>query len=123
MEGDERPSGQAGPILDSAVRGGREYARQSNVSFARATFSLCLSEVLHQDPRWHLEEHSETAGCLLDFCDNRDDLVFSLGHMRFDHEECRGKVFDADMLEAIDRLLGVELDETMAAAEAQPEPL
>jgi len=102
--------------------GVRDYASQADVSFARATLSLCLSELLRQDPRWKLEEHPETVGCLLDFCENRDDLVVSLKRMAFEHKACRSKVRDPDMLAAIDRLLGIELPPELLKEEARPEP-
>ena len=110
-------------VRNSKVRfvstyGVRDYARQAGVSFAKATFSLCLTELLRQDERWALKEHEETVGCLLDFCDNRDDLVVSLKLMKFEHATCRTKVHDLGMLEAIDRLLDLELEEKLAAAEA-----
>jgi len=99
--------------------GVRGYAKDAGVSFAKATFSLCITELLQADVRWGLHEHPETVGCVLDYCDNRDDLVVSLRLMKFEHAPCRDKVKDSKMLAAIDKLLALELDDEQAAAEAR----
>lgn len=99
--------------------GVRGYAKEAGTSFAKATFYLCLAELLVQDERWKLDYHDETAGCPLDYCDDRDDLTVGLKTMKFEHPNCRDKVRDPEMLKAFDTLLALELDTEMAAAEAR----
>ena len=90
----------------------RQYARKAGVSFPKAVLTNVLAMLLATDERWDLRPfHPETVGCLLDYCDNRDDIVESLKHMKFDHQACRGKVTDTKELEAIDTLLAIEFKE------------
>jgi hypothetical protein len=89
----------------------RDYARKSGCSYAKAVFWQCISVILTNHG---LPTHAKTAGCPLDFCDNREDLMDGLRKMRFDHKPCRSKVKDDDMLAAIDRLLELELPDNQA---------
>jgi hypothetical protein len=99
----------------------REYAREAAVSYAKATLYICLSSIVASDVRYdkfiptasdteHPYIHQETAGCLFDECDNRDDLVVGLKRMKFDHEKCRFKIKDPDHVAAIDALLALEVE-------------
>ena len=108
---------KAGNVRFVSTYGLRRYAKRAKVSFARALLFLCVAELLLQDERWSLKEHKETAGCPLDYCDSRDDIVVSLTHIRFDHEPCRNKVQDVNLLEAVDALLEVELTEKLSSLE------
>jgi hypothetical protein len=87
----------------------RDYAREAGVSFAKATLCLCLSMLVAMDPRWNIEHHKKTAGCLFDFCGNREDIVVGLRKMRFDHASCRAKIKDPKQLAAIDALLALDV--------------
>ncbi len=87
----------------------RDYARQAGVTFAKAMLYLCLAQLVQTDERWNLDCHDETVGCLFDYCENWDDLVVSLKHMRFDHAECRDKIKDEHQLSAIDALLALDI--------------
>ena len=87
----------------------RDYARQANVTFAKAMLYLCLAQLVQTDERWGIDCHDETVGCLFDYCENWDDLVVSLKHMRLDHAECRDKIKDEHQLSAIDALLALDI--------------
>jgi len=86
----------------------REYARKADVTFERAVLGLCISMLLQADPKLRLQPHRETVGCPLDFCQNRDDIVRSLGKTNLDHIACRKKVIDKSQLAAIDALLSIK---------------
>jgi hypothetical protein len=102
----------------------RDFSKKAGVSFAKATFFLCICEILRRgklrahDTSVKLKYHPETVGCPLDRCDDRDDLIVGLKKMKFEHKECRDKVRDPIMLQAIDTLLTLELDSDQAKAEA-----
>ena len=63
--------------------------------------------LLMGDPRWDLPPHEKTYGCLFDFLRNRADIVVGLSKMKFDHQQCRRRIGDADQLKAIDALLAL----------------
>jgi hypothetical protein len=86
----------------------REFAREAGRSFALAVLRLCLSTLMVSDERWRLGFHAETAGCLLDYCDNRRDMVLGLKKAAFDHAPCRSRIKDHDMLAAIDAIMVLE---------------
>jgi hypothetical protein len=86
----------------------RRYAEKAGVSFEMAVLFLCLGQLLSSDPKLDLSFHDETAGCLMDYCDDRDDVVVGLKHMKFDHTPCRDDVSDKKQLAAIDALLALE---------------
>src|SRR3989442_898433 len=83
----------------------RGYSREAEVNFDKAVLFLCLGSLLAMDERWDLEFHDETAGCILDYCDELNDLVEGLKHMKFDHDRCRSQIKDEKQLQAIDSLL------------------
>jgi hypothetical protein len=85
----------------------RRYSREANVPFAKSVLFLCLAMLIVNQPG--LEFHDETAGCLLDYCYERDDIVVGLKRMKFDHEFCREQIKDAGLLRAIDALLALEV--------------
>lgn len=89
----------------------RRYAFESNVSFAKAVLRLCLSMLLALDSRWNLGFHPSTAGCLFDFCQQRDDIMVGLKRMKFDHKPCRSRIKDPRQLKAIDAVLALEFSE------------
>lgn len=80
----------------------RRYAHEAGVAFPKAVVGLCLSMLVASDSRWGIEFHDETAGCLFDFCEERDDIVVGLQKTHFDHEACRKKIKDPAQMEAID---------------------
>lgn len=82
----------------------REYAALAEVDFAKSVLIVVLSIVLYNDPRWKLQYHPETVGCLFDLCADRRDLVVGLKHMKFDHQICRDKITDQSLLNAIDAI-------------------
>ncbi|MEW6731257.1 MAG: CHAT domain-containing protein [Acidobacteriota bacterium] len=86
----------------------RKYAREAKVPFAKATLFLSLMMIIAADQRWSIRQHDQTVGCLFDYCNNRDDLVVGLRHMKFDHKKCRDKIDDQQQLTAIDALLALE---------------
>lgn len=92
----------------------RRYAREARKSFAKAVFSLCLSMLVASDPRWGIDFHKKTAGCLFDFCEKRDDILVGLKKMKFDHEPCRSKIKDPVQLKAIDSFFALEFSEKTA---------
>jgi hypothetical protein len=105
----------------------REYAREAGVSYAKATLYVCLSSIVASDTRYddliprasddeHPFIHPETAGCLFDNCENRDDIVVGLKRMRFDHEKCRAKITDPEHLAAIDALMALEVETDLPGA-------
>jgi hypothetical protein len=87
----------------------REYAREAHVPFAKAVLMMCLSVLVEGDERWPIKRHPETVGCLFDRCEIRSDIVVGLRKMRFDHEQCRGKIGDTEQLAAIDALTRLEI--------------
>lgn len=89
----------------------RDYAKQSAVSYAKATLYVCLSMIVATDFNGDII-HPETVGCLFDDCDNRDDIVVGLKNMKFDHEKCRSRIINQEQLTAIDTLLALKIDET-----------
>jgi hypothetical protein len=89
----------------------RRYALEAKVSFAKAVFRLCLSELVALDPRWKLDFHKETAGCLFDFCEQRSDIIEGLRNMKFDHGPCRSRITDERQLKAIDVFLALDFFE------------
>jgi hypothetical protein len=105
------PMGWRGPISGASTFGLRAYAGQAGVSFAKACFCLALSNVLYGDKRWRIWPHRRTYGCFFDLCWNRADIMVALKKMKFDHQECREKIKDAEQLKAIDALLALELGE------------
>jgi hypothetical protein len=86
----------------------RDFARLAGTTFAKATLLVCLSMLVASDERWDLDYHSETAGCLLDYCWNRSDMIVGLKKMRFDHAPCRSKIMDKEMLAAIDAIIALQ---------------
>ena len=80
----------------------RRYSLEAGEPFTRAVFGLCLAMLVLSDPRWKIDFHEETAGCLFDFCGNRDDIIFGLKKKSFDHKQCRAKIKDPALLAAID---------------------
>jgi hypothetical protein len=89
----------------------RRYAHQAKKPFAKAVFSLCLSMLVASDSRWEIDFHRKTAGCLFDFCENRDDIMFNLRKTKFDHKSCRSKIEDPVQLAAIDNFYALEFSE------------
>jgi CHAT domain len=90
----------------------REFAQDVQIPFAKAVLALCLSMLLVTDGRWPIGYHSETQGCLFDYCEVRSDLKVGLAKMRFDHEPCRAKIGDPEQLNAIDALAGLAVPES-----------
>jgi hypothetical protein len=88
-------------VFAISTYGLRDYAKKARTSFAKATLFLCIAQILVAGP---LEYHAQTVGCPLDFCEKRDEIVEGLKKMEFSHKECREKIKDEDMLEAIDAL-------------------
>lgn len=91
----------------------RAYARRAKVSYEKAVLFLAVGALLDALNR-NVEYHDETCGCPLDFCEDRDDVVKGLKHMRFDHEECRAKVRDKAQLAAVDALLALDVPSAVA---------
>jgi hypothetical protein len=85
----------------------RKYAKQARVSSEKAALFLCLGTLVDMLSGSRLDYHKETAGCLMDQCEDPDDLVAGLRRMRFDHEPCRKAVdaFDPALGRAIDAIL------------------
>jgi hypothetical protein len=90
----------------------RRWAQYANVSYAKAVLCLCLAMLIFYDGRWKLKRHYQTVGCLFDFCERRDDIVYGLKKMKFDHKQCRDKIKDEEQLTAVDQLL--KLPNTLA---------
>jgi len=90
----------------------RRYAKESKVPFAKAVFRLCLSMLVSSDPRWGIDFHAQTVGCLFDFCENRDDFVVGLKKNNFDHKECRDKIRDDSQLAAVDSFFALKFSES-----------
>ncbi|HEY0484534.1 MAG TPA: CHAT domain-containing protein [Kofleriaceae bacterium] len=88
----------------------REFAQEAGTSFAKAALLVCLSMLIAIDERWGIEYHMETAGCLMDYCADRHDMVLSLKRMSFDHTPCRSKIKDQKMLAAIDAIIALPAD-------------
>ncbi|SCY85066.1 CHAT domain-containing protein [Rhizobium sp. NFACC06-2] len=89
----------------------RKFAAEADTSFAKTVFSLCLSAVMWADKRWGLEYHQETAGCPMDYCEVRSHITVGLRKMKFDHEPCRSKIHDEQMLAALDALAALDYRE------------
>lgn len=89
----------------------REFAQEAGTTFAKAVLLVCLSMLVTADERWQLGHHEETAGCLMDYCHDRHDMVVSLQHMRFDHAPCRSRIKDEAMLAAIDAIIALVVEE------------
>lgn len=105
-----------------STHGLREYALKANVPFEGAVLFLCLGQLLVHDERWGLGFHKNTAGCVLDYCDNRDDILVALAPMRFDHKPCRARVKDKVLLAAIDKLMVLANGSPVAPAPTAPMP-
>jgi CHAT domain-containing protein len=88
----------------------RSYARRAKVTYAKAVLFLAVGSLL-EAINSKLEFHDETCGCPLDFCEDRDDIIVGLEHMRFDHKKCRSNVRDPAQLAAVDALLALEAGE------------
>jgi len=91
----------------------RSYGRKANVPFSKVMLYICLSMLLATDERWNVVYHEQTAGCLLDYCKNRADIVAGLKKMTFSHESCRRLITDDMQLKAIDELLNVVVPENI----------
>lgn len=85
----------------------RRYSREAGVPFEKSVLFLCLAMLVVNEP--NLEFHDETAGCLLDFCNDRDDIVLGLKRMKFDHKPCRDQITNVKLLKAIDTLLALKV--------------
>lgn len=85
----------------------RSCAEQAGLPFEHAALRVCLAMLLTTDERWGLSPHLETAGCPLDFCEFRTDLVQGLRNDHFDHRPCRDRIKDRDQLAAIDALFAL----------------
>ncbi|HEY4678947.1 MAG TPA: hypothetical protein VIJ01_17405, partial [Candidatus Angelobacter sp.] len=105
------PVGASNQVFVISTFGMRRYALEAKVSFAKAVFRLCLSMLLALDSRWNLGFHHDTAGCLFDFCQERDDMVVGLKRMKFDHQSCRPQIKDSRQLNAIDTFLALDFPE------------
>jgi hypothetical protein len=90
----------------------RKYAAQANISFAKSVVYLFLAMLIVSGKRWKEAFHRETASCPLDYCDNRDDLVKGLSHLKFDHVKCRAKIKNPDELRALDAIVDLLLDQS-----------
>jgi hypothetical protein len=87
----------------------KDYAKQSSISYAKAILYVCLGMVVATDKRLPKMIHAETAGCLFDDCQNRDDIVVGLKKMKFEHDKCCSKIKDQEQLVAIDALLALDV--------------
>ena len=86
-----------------------EYASRAGISFAQAVLFLSLASLVSVDPRWDIDFHSQTKGCMFDYCEDRDDILVGLRHMKFDHASCRKKIKDSEQLKAIDAILALDV--------------
>lgn len=91
----------------------RDYARQADVPFAKATLYLCVGALISAENFSDTEEayHKETVGCPLDYCENPDDVVKGLKAMSFTHQRCVAHVHNPAQLQAINSLLGLTIEE------------
>jgi CHAT domain len=89
----------------------RAYAQQAGTSYAKAVMYLCLA-MLIVSGKPELTFHKETAGCPLDYCDNRDDILVGLSRLNFDHAQCRARVTNPEELAALDAIVELLLDKT-----------
>jgi hypothetical protein len=91
-----------------STSGIRAYAGRAKVPYAEAVLYLVIGSLLNDlNPKLHY--HNDTRRCPLDFCDNRDDLVKGLKHMRFGDAKRRNKVRDKSQLSAVDALMAVDV--------------
>lgn len=97
-----------------------EYAKRAGSSFSKAVLQMCLGMLVACDGRWNVDYHPKTVGCMMDKCMVRSDLVQSLRHSKFDHEDCRSKVTDAALLRAVDILLALPETELLESAMRHP---
>jgi hypothetical protein len=82
----------------------RKYAREAGQPFAKSVLMVCLSMLVEADPRWDIQRHMKTVGCLFDYCGTRSEIVVGLRKMKFDHQHCRNLIKDKAQLKAIDAL-------------------
>jgi hypothetical protein len=85
----------------------RRYSREAEVPFAKSVLFLCLAMLVVRQSG--LSFHNKTAGCLLDHCYDRDDIVVGLRRMKFDHRPCRNRIKDDHLLRAVDTLLTLQV--------------
>jgi len=86
-----------------------EYAEKANTNLPKAILFLTLGMLVAMESKWAIHYHDVIAGCLFDRCTDHTSIVEGLRKMKFEHEECRRKVQNPFQLQAIDKLLALDL--------------
>lgn len=85
-----------------------DFTRKSNRTFAKGIVYIILSQLIGYFT--NLGYHQETRGCIMDFCNNRVDMIIGLKRLRL-CEGCLTEIKNRYLQSAIESILLNELDD------------
>jgi len=83
-----------------------EFTKQAGCTFEKGIAYLIVSQLVVYFTDWGY--HDDTLGCVMDFCENRSDIVEGLARMRF-CSWCRSQIQNPDLKEALEAMLADDI--------------
>ncbi len=99
------PSIQDGRFMFLSADGMKKYARKAGCSFNEGIILLLVGQLVFYFTG--VGYHNETRGCVMDYCDDHDDIIESLSKRRF-CRECSAKLPKGKLKKALLALLKLE---------------
>ena len=83
-----------------------DFTKQADCTFEKGIVYIIVSQLLVYFT--DLGYHKETKGCVLDYCENRRDMILGLGQKRL-CPDCFIKVKDKNLSKAVQAILSDEM--------------